>query len=327
MLEQINQPLEFWAAFTKNGVGEAGLSVFCTVYAPDGDVLINGEGATPVGKGLYKYVLSHTENIVAGSYAAVFETADTTVDKRSVYALWVVGAGWVENVDAASSDIKAQTDKIPTNPAAVGSAMTLAANQDVRNVTGNVSGSVGSVAGAVTVGTNNDKTGYALAANQVVKSVTEAVNLPAGVAQTTDIPTAAQVRTEIDNNSTKLATINSKLTPAPELSIRSAVDDAGTISITAGDDYVSGQIDIGYTARDLSAADTLKMHITRYNKPSVDVLVVDLDTSGSDDEQVIHVVLSDMQTSTLSGDYKYSVVGQFGTETKTLLQGVLVVSR
>ncbi|MFY9401923.1 MAG: hypothetical protein WAQ07_00720 [Candidatus Omnitrophota bacterium] len=62
------------------------------------------------------------------------------------------------------------------------------------NITGNLSGSVGSVTGAVgsvtggvTVSTNNDKTGYSL---------------------TTAPPTAVQIRTEMDSNSTKLANLD-----------------------------------------------------------------------------------------------------------------------
>jgi hypothetical protein len=63
-----------------------------------------------------------------------------------------------------------------------------------------VTGAVGSVGSPVTVGTNSDKTGYSLAITP---------------------PTAIQVRTEMDTNSTKLAnldaTISSRLAPAGTL--------------------------------------------------------------------------------------------------------------
>jgi hypothetical protein len=101
-------------------------------------------------------------------------------------------------IEANSLLIKAKTDNLPASPAAVGSAMTLAANavdtsqftqaaadkvwattsrlltsaqtfnltgNITGNLDGNVTGSVDSVTDPVTVGANNDKTGYALTAS------------------------------------------------------------------------------------------------------------------------------------------------------------------
>lgn len=95
-------------------------------------------------------------------------------------------------LDTEISAIKAKTDNLPASPAAVGSAMTLAANaintaafadgaiteakiaslalagkhfdNDIQIA--EVTGSVGSVTADVTVGTNNDKTGYTLTSGE-----------------------------------------------------------------------------------------------------------------------------------------------------------------
>lgn len=94
-------------------------------------------------------------------------------------------------------------------------------------------GAVASVSAAVTVGTNNDKTGYALA---------------------TAPPTAVAIRTEIDSNSTKLAnldaTISSRLASASYSSPPSAA------SIRAEIDANSTKLDAAISTRLASASYT-----------------------------------------------------------------------
>jgi len=117
----------------------------------------------------------------------------------------------VAAIEANAVAIKAKTDNLPANPAAVGSAMTLATNavdasqftqaaadkvwgtttrqltgtqafnltgNIIGNLDGNVTGSVDSVTDPVTVGSNNDKTGYALtSAYDAAKTAAQASNL------------------------------------------------------------------------------------------------------------------------------------------------------
>jgi hypothetical protein len=62
---------------------------------------------------------------------------------RGQFADWdvtgqTITTSFTTYVGSDSAGVKAKTDNLPASPAAVGSAMTLAANQDVRNVTGTV---------------------------------------------------------------------------------------------------------------------------------------------------------------------------------------------
>ncbi len=82
-----------------------------------------------------------------------------------------------------------------------------------------VGGSITLSGGAVTVGTNNDKTGYSL-------SVTP--------------PTAVQVRTEMDSNSTKLANLDATI------SSRSTYAGGAVASVTAGVTVTTNNDKTGY---------------------------------------------------------------------------------
>ena len=123
------------------------------------------------------------------------------------------GASVSADVAAVKTDtaaVKAKTDNLPASPAAVGSAMTLSGD-----LTSTMKTSVTTAATAatptVTAGTVSDKTGYSL-------SVTP--------------PTAVQVRTEMDSNSTKLAnldaTVSSRLAPAGTLATVTNLTNAPT---------------------------------------------------------------------------------------------------
>ena len=114
----------------------------------------------------------HAEAVGADPCDAVYEVVSydpdaTATQTGDAYARLGAPAGVslaadIAVVDGVVDAIKPKTDNLPASPAAVGSAMTLQANQDVRNVTGNVTGSVGSVTDPVTAGTVSDKTGYSL---------------------------------------------------------------------------------------------------------------------------------------------------------------------
>lgn len=82
------------------------------------------------------------------------------------------GASVSADVAAIKSDsgaIKTKTDYLPSATAGATGGVFIAGNNATTtvNFTGNLSGSVGSVTGAVTVGTNNDKTGYALSSTGI----------------------------------------------------------------------------------------------------------------------------------------------------------------
>lgn len=225
--------LLFVGQFVASKAGATGLTVTVDVdrYAlSDGarTALVTGGSATEGRRGLYHYRLTSAD-LSQYQYVATFITAGTA-DQQEVAALGLVvpdalpstlapastalsnatwtdakagyltgnvaleatltaikGAGWTTETLAALKvlidAISAKTTNLPAQPAAVGSAMTLAANQDVRHVSGTIT----------------DKTGYALtAAYDAAKTASSQASVDAK-------PTAEQVRTEMDANSTRLA--------------------------------------------------------------------------------------------------------------------------
>lgn len=101
--EQIGNDLAFRAFFSRDGVGEAGLTVTVDIYAPDDTLLVSAAAATELGGGLYRYTLGSASVTLAGEYTAIFKSADLTVDQPHVPAVWIVGRAGVENLDAAVS--------------------------------------------------------------------------------------------------------------------------------------------------------------------------------------------------------------------------------
>ena len=102
MAEQIGVALPFTAFYTTLGVGTTGLTVTADVYR-NGTEIVAAGSATDAGDGLYTYTLASGSNTVEGVYIAVFKTATTTVDQQHIAAVWEVGTGGIENLDAAVS--------------------------------------------------------------------------------------------------------------------------------------------------------------------------------------------------------------------------------
>lgn len=103
MIEQIGTAIRFDAFFTASRQGATGLTVTVDVYDETGSKIVSDGNATEVGGGLYTYQLASGSVDAEGNYRAVFKTADTTVDFQHLPALWTVGVGGVENLDAAVS--------------------------------------------------------------------------------------------------------------------------------------------------------------------------------------------------------------------------------
>jgi hypothetical protein len=96
---------------------------------------------------------------------------------------------------------------------------------------GRIAGNLTLSAGAVTVGTNNDKTGY------TVSTVSDKTGYSLSVTP----PTAVQVRTEMDSNSTKLANLD------VAISSRSTYAGGAVASVTAGVTVTTNNDKSGYS--------------------------------------------------------------------------------
>lgn len=127
MLERTGQAVSFYAFFSADKQGKTGLGVTVDVRRSDGTALVTAATGVEIGGGLYGYTLAGASVNVAGGYLAIFKTTDTTVDFQHLPALWVVGAGWVQGIDATISSRAAAADILATP-----------ANKLVTNSTGQV---------------------------------------------------------------------------------------------------------------------------------------------------------------------------------------------
>lgn len=123
-MEQLANAITFYAFFVASKVGATGLTVTIDVWeltqAGGATEIVTAGSASEIGDGLYKYTLSSGAVDAVGEYIAVFKTATTTVDAQHIPALWIVGRGGVENIDAAISSRNATT---PPTAAAVADAV------------------------------------------------------------------------------------------------------------------------------------------------------------------------------------------------------------
>ena len=107
-LEQVGQPIIFYAFYALNGEGALGLTVTVDVWevtaAGVATEIVAAAAATEIGDGLYRYRLVAASVDEQAEYIAVFKTADAC-DVAHIPALWVIGKDWVEDVDAAISDV------------------------------------------------------------------------------------------------------------------------------------------------------------------------------------------------------------------------------
>jgi hypothetical protein len=102
-VHQIGQDLRFELVYKQNTLRKTGLTVTGDVYR-DGVLLAAGVQCIEVGtSGSYAYTLPGASVTLPGLYKLFGHTDDLTVDAQDVEAAWLVGMGWVENLDAAIS--------------------------------------------------------------------------------------------------------------------------------------------------------------------------------------------------------------------------------
>lgn len=124
MIEQVGVGVAFYAHFVASKTGKTGLTVTVDVWriteAGVATEVVTGGSATEIGDGLYRYGLSAASVTAAGEYISVFKTADSTVDAQHMPAVWTVGHGGIEHLDAAvsSRNAVAPLDSTATQAAA-----------------------------------------------------------------------------------------------------------------------------------------------------------------------------------------------------------------
>ena len=151
-LEQVSNPVTFYAMYVASKVGKTGLTVTVDVYRVNTSAtatqVVTGASATEVGGGLYLYQLASGTVTVEGEYVAVFKTSDTTVDVRHIPAIWAVQKAGVEYLDAAVST------RLPTSSYTAPSSIT-SLQADVTTILGRVD-----VATSTRLGTGGGSTSY-----------------------------------------------------------------------------------------------------------------------------------------------------------------------
>ena len=122
-LEQIGQPVIFYAFYTDSGSGKTGLTVTADVWEviADGTAteIASAQAATEIGDGLYRYRVVGASIDAQAEYICVFKCTVGTCDQAHIPALGVIGKGWVENVDAARSTLATAIAAVPSGVWAV----------------------------------------------------------------------------------------------------------------------------------------------------------------------------------------------------------------
>lgn len=153
-LEQVSNPVTFYAMYVASKVGKTGLTVTVDVYRVNTSAtatqVVTGASATEVGGGLYLYQLASGTVTVEGEYVALFKTADTTVDVRHIPAIWAVQKAGIESLDATVSS------RLPTSSYTAPSSIT-SLQADVTTILGRVD-----VAVSTRLGTGGGSTSYAV---------------------------------------------------------------------------------------------------------------------------------------------------------------------
>jgi hypothetical protein len=206
--EQLNNSLVFSAFFADaTGTGVTGLTVTWDVYNPANTKVVTDGAATEVGGGFYKYTLASGSVTTEGEYVALAKTAATTVAQKQIPALWIVGRGGVEDLDAAISSRSTYSG-----------------------------GAVASVTAGVTVTTNNDKTGYGLSAAAVqaiwdalTSALTTVGSIGKRLVDNLDAAISSRNATAPDN--TSIATILSRTDVATSTRNAVAPDNASVATI------------------------------------------------------------------------------------------------
>jgi hypothetical protein len=206
-LEQLSNNLDFFSFFVASKLGTTGLTVTVDVWkhltsTNASSQIITAGSATEVGGGLYRYQLSSASVTGEGEYICIFKTTSTTPDQQHIPSIWCVQKAGSEYLDAAVTSRANATDYTTTR---AGYLDRLDATITSRQATGNVTvagyasgqdpatlvwaASTRTLSGfgfSVTVGTNNDKTGYALAvtpptAQQIWDTLTSALSTAGSV--------------------------------------------------------------------------------------------------------------------------------------------------
>ena len=201
-LEQLSNNLDFFSFFVASKLGVTGLTVTVDVWkhltsTNTSSQIITAGSATEVGGGLYRYQLSSASVTGEGEYICIFKTSSATPDQQHIPSIWCVQKAGSEYLDAAVTSRPSGTDYTTSRAGYLDRLdATISSRQAAGNVTvaGYAAGqdpatlvwaaSTRTLSGfgfSVTVGTNNDKTGYALAvtpptAQQIWDTLTSALS-------------------------------------------------------------------------------------------------------------------------------------------------------
>lgn len=240
-----------------------------TVGSVTGNVGGNVAGSVASVTGAVGSVTGNIGGNVAGSVGSV--TGDVTVGTnkdKTGYSLVAAPPTAVQvrqEMDSNSTQlaaIKASTDNLPASPAATGDAMTLTAAYDAAK-------SAAQAGDKMDIIDSPNATAVSAVATGVWSAGTRTIT---GGSLTTPPPTAADIRSEIDSNSTQLAAIKSSTDNLPEdpagvsdlpdisglaTSVEiSALNDVSLADIADAvwDEALSGHLDAGSTGAGLNAA-------------------------------------------------------------------------
>lgn len=206
-LEQLSNNLDFFSYFIASKVGCVGLTVTVDVWkhltsTNASSQIITAGSATEVGGGLYRYQLSSANVTGEGEYICIFKTSSATPDQQHIPSIWCVQKGGSEYLDAAVTSRPSGTDYTSSRAGYLDRLdTTISSRQASGNVTvaGYASGqdpatlvwaastrTLSAFGFSVTVGTNNDKTGYALSvvpptAQQIWNTLTSALTTAGSV--------------------------------------------------------------------------------------------------------------------------------------------------
>ena len=182
-LEQLSNNLDFFGFFVASKLGCTGLTVTVDVWkhltaTNASSAIVTAGSATEIGGGLYRYQLSSASVTGEGEYICIFKTSSATPDQREIPSIWCVQKSGSEYLDAAVTSRQA-TGSVTVGAYSSGQdPATLVWAAATRTLTG--------FGFSVTVGTNSDKTGYALAvtpptAQQIWDSLTSALTTAGSV--------------------------------------------------------------------------------------------------------------------------------------------------
>ena len=182
-LEQLSNNLDFFGFFIASKLGCTGLTVTVDVWkhltaTNASSAIVTAGSATEIGGGLYRYQLSSASVTGEGEYICIFKTSSSTPDQREIPSIWCVQKSGSEYLDAAVTSRQA-TGSVTVGAYSSGQdPATLVWAAATRTLTG--------FGFSVTVGTNSDKTGYALAvtpptAQQIWDSLTSALTTAGSV--------------------------------------------------------------------------------------------------------------------------------------------------